>query len=395
MTTLALTKRTQDSLATAQSLENFYPDVDGITSLIDFDKFRLENLAAGLFRERVYFVMVSLLKNNTWKEISTIRTNCSECGTVSMTRQLNDIRYFYTDEGVYQCPVCGSTDITYQLVPAFDTTDSFYAWIGEELGVTKRTIMMRKEYIDRCEKMDIPQKEAFAALVKWGVAWMQLARKIEYSVIRGSMSIKEAQNIMRNYNAIPDKSSVMRFIATLEEKDEIELLGVPFTQDFILQVVNPKGGIKYSMYYMAIPLKRDKVADNTIEWWDTDLGLTIARRLKIMTPVTYQEALKYVPNFNFYSVSANRAIILQPVKNLARYLILKANSMKDVLREKGDNHVKSVVSSAIRVGPIKSLFSTLGLLKEYSPSEKDFANILIHEVEDKLGELKIEEVFDD
>jgi hypothetical protein len=312
----------------------FCPDVNGFQNLLDLQGLQIQNLAARVIRERIYVAMADLIKTEKWRTITTIRFYCYECRTLVDYRENPDISL-----EDYSCPFCKSKDTSTEVVPAFMDVGDFYKWCSGNLQVSKRTISLRKEFLDRCERLGVPRKSSFAGIATWGINWTRLVRKVEQAVNRGDMPIEEAQNLLENYDAFADASSIVSYTNTITKKDSIEKIGIPNSPDFVVSIVDGDGQIKMSTLYLSVPLTLNNLVIDNNDFWRTDVGQMVARNMGIQTEITYGSRMDLIPDYDFTAIWESRQKLLAPIRKIASALMTRTK----LLAKRND--LKSVESS--------------------------------------------------
>ena len=315
----ALMKNNIDASAYAPNMADYH-------SIYDMSGLRAEGLAARILRERQYVVMAQMLRTEQWRQIAAMAIECYGCNTQTVLMELPE-----DDNFEINCPYCQSEDVDAHSVSAFYQQSDFIDWAKEKLLVSKRSIMMRKEYLDRTESMGIDFQTAFGGLVTWGVSWMQLSRKLQQAVEAETIPVEEAQNIMNNYSNFSDASSIHRQKELVERKDKIEAYTLPGTPDFIVTITSPEGEVKSSIYYMAmVPVQKGFAGVNFSLFWNSDFGQMLVRRLKIDGPITYDNRLEFIEEFDLYDRGRESFILLQPLRHFGELILQNMERLRDL-----------------------------------------------------------------
>lgn len=307
---ITLSSSSVKALAKTRDVGHYAPDVHEISTLQDMMKFKLEGLGARILRERVYFVVTQLVKEDRWKDLSTAKVTCYDCGTSITVKEI-----LFDDENI-ECPMCHSDSILIEAVPAFDSFDEFKDWIREELEVTYRNITRRRRYIMLYEELGSTYEHAFNGIVKHGIAWISLTEAIYKHVKQVTMNLDEALNILEHPDKFTDTATVVRFNKLLRNKDDVELVSVPNSPDFILRVVDPEGDTRYTMLYVGIPIEPNPINVKIDNFWNTAFGKLIAGRLKLLSEITYANALDYIPDFDFYALWSSREKVINAARQI-------------------------------------------------------------------------------
>lgn len=328
MSNLDLTKKSQDELEFTDDFRKYCPNIDEYSTISDFSKIRTFGIAGRILIESQYFVAAELIRTGRWQNISTTRVHCYDCDTVEDIKSI-----IYDEDLMYKCPYCESTNVITEAIPAYESEKDFIEWAVSELDVSKRTVLLRKEYIQKYIDMGLGMDDAFNGIAKWGLTWLFLTRRVEQKVKQEAMDLDEAQNVLANPEKFVDKGNVKRFQKKLEEKDDVEMIASPNSPDMVLQIVDPDGDIRFQIYYIAVPMVESRQQLKQDEFWDTAIGQMVAKKFKVMSRLTYSKGLDYAPDFKFYEEWERKVKIFSVVRDIVRVIINKTERIKPTLDE--------------------------------------------------------------